>query len=307
MIDISHKLSQPGPAPSGNGHALVQSAISHDAAFGYPRDFMENRFVYLVISPRARGLSIGVNLNPMVNCNFNCLYCEVDREQPTDGMRFDVQRMLSELEETLRRAHGGRLLERSRYSRLPQELMEVRHVALSGDGEPTLSEHFTEAVREIKFLRARGKIPFFKIVLLTNSTALDRPKVQEGIRLLTREDEVWAKLDGGTQEYINRLNGASTPIEKILNNILLLALRRPVVIQSLFPAINGQEPPETEIHEYAQRLRELKQDGAEISLVQIYSATRPMQRPACSHLSLKCLSRIAQTVRRETGLRAEVY
>ena len=57
----------------------------------------------------------------------------------------------------------------------------MRHVALSGDGEPTLADHFTEALFEINHLRTRGDLPFFKIVVVTNSTALDRPKVQEGL------------------------------------------------------------------------------------------------------------------------------
>jgi hypothetical protein len=88
-----------------------------------------------------------------------------------------------------------------------------------------------------------------------------------------------------------------------MGNILLVARQRPVVIQSLFPAINGEPPPAREIKQYAQRLKELKEAGAEISLVQIYSATRPMARTGCSHLPLKSLSQIAQTVRRVAGLR----
>jgi hypothetical protein len=42
-------------------------------AFGCPRDFLGNRFVYAVISPRARGLSVGVNMNPDRFCDFNCV------------------------------------------------------------------------------------------------------------------------------------------------------------------------------------------------------------------------------------------
>ena len=80
-----------------------------------------------------------------------------------------------------------------------------------------------------------------------------------------------------------------------------------MVVQSLFPAINGDEPPATEIKEYAGRLKELKDAGALISLVQVYSATRPMARTGCGHLPLKTLSDIAQTVRRHSGLRAEVF
>jgi hypothetical protein len=54
-------------------------------------------------------------------------------------------------------------------------------------------------------------------------------------------------------------------------------------------------------------LKELKEAGAEIPLVQIYSAKRPMARTGCSHLPLKSLSQIAKTVRQEAGLRAEVF
>ena len=87
----------------------------------------------------------------------------------------------------------------------------------------------------------------------------------------------------------------------------MLGRQRPVVIQSLFPCINGQEPPLQEIEQYAQRLLELKQAGAQLSLVQIYSATRPTPHSECGHLPLKTLSTIAQIVRQATGLRVEVF
>jgi wyosine [tRNA(Phe)-imidazoG37] synthetase (radical SAM superfamily) len=293
---------------AGNGHTPANSIVTHEVAFGYPRDFLENQFVYLVISPRARGLSIGVNVNPIVKCNLQCLYCEVDRGKLSGAPRFDVKRMTAELQGTFGLAYSGLLRQRPRYSQLPDDLLQVRHVALSGDGEPTLSSHFEEALQAIVHLRALGGFRFFKIVVVTNSTALDRPKVQHALKLLTRTDEVWAKLDGGTQDYLNLLNGGeSIPLEKIMGNILLVGRQRPVVIQSLFPAIQGAPPPAREIKQYARRLKELKQAGAEIPLVQIYSATRPMARTGCTHLPLKTLSKIAQTVRQVAGLRAEVF
>jgi len=292
---------------AGNGRSLAHSVVTHDVAFGYPRDFLGNQFVYLAISPRAGGLSVGVNVNPIVKCNFRCLYCEVDRSQPARASCFDVQRMTAELAGTLDLAHTGRLRQWPRYAGLPDELLQVRQVALSGDGEPTLASHFAEALQAVVHLRALGGFPFFNIAVITNSTALDRPKVQRALRLLAGHDEVWAKLDGGTQAYLNRLNGAEISLKKILGNILSVARQRPVVIQSLFPAIKGEPPAEDEIRQYAQRLKELKQAGAQIPLVQIYSATRPMTMAGCSHLPLKTLSRIARAVRQVAGLRAEVF
>ena len=282
--------------------------VPRETAFGCPRDFLSNRFVYIVLSPRARGLSVGVNLNPDRFCDFDCLYCEVDRREPAREARLDTDVMAAELTETLELVSSGRFHTLPVYQNLPAELLTLRHVALSGDGEPTLSPEFGAALREVVHVRALGHFPFFKLVLITNGSGLDRLEVQEGMKLLTLKDDVWIKLDGGTQAYVNRVNRPhGMPLEKTLANILLVARQRPVVIQSLFPAVNGEEPPAEEIEQFAMRLRELKEQGAQIPLVQIYSATRPIQNAGCGHLPLKSLSRIAQAVRLVSGLKAEVF
>lgn len=285
--------------------AINQQVI--ETAFGSPRNFLDNRFVYVVVSPRARGLSIGINMNPDRRCDFNCVYCEANRELPPRPRDLDVAVIEQELEHTLKVAYSGRLRELPQYRNLPDELLQVRHVAFSGDGEPTLCPQFAEAVQSVVHVRARSRFPFFKMVLLTNGTWLDLAPVQHGLKLFTRQDEIWAKLDAGTQAFMNKVNRPGVTLEKILGNILALGRQRPVIIQSLFLLLNGQEPADEEIFQYASRLKELKEEGAQISLVQIYSAKRPPSREPCDHLPLKTLSRIAQTVRGFTGLNAEVY
>ena len=291
----------PSPVPK----PVQTSAFT--TAFGCPREFLNNRFIYLVISPRARGLSIGVNLNPDKHCNFDCPYCEVNRSLPAGEQALDVDVMTAELQATLALACDGRLRELPCYRNVQDELLKLRHVTLSGDGEPTLCPNFLEAVHAVIHVRALGEFPFFKIVLITNATGLDLPQVQQGLKFFTAQDEIWAKLDAGTQAEMNRVNRPDCSLEKVLANILLTARRRPVVIQSLFPLLNGQEPRAQEVEQYAQRLKELKENGAQISLVQIYSATRPTPHSECGHLPLKSLSRIAQAVRHATGLKAEVF
>ena len=293
---------------TGTGHPERKNhAPAREAAFDRPRDFLDNRFVYVVISSRAHGLSLGVNMNPDKLCNFDCLYCEVDRRTPSVETTLDVGVMGTELQRTLTYVLRGQLHERPQYQSLPAELLQLRHVALSGDGEPTLAPNFAEAMQEVIHVRALGGFPFFKIVLITNATALDRPQVQESLKRLTKSDEIWVKLDGGTQDYLNKVDRPSVPLEKVLANILALGRQRPVVVQSLFPSINDEEPSAEEIEQFAQRLKELKARGAQISLVQIYSAARPMSHAECGHLPLKVLSHIAQLVRQETGLKAEVF
>jgi wyosine [tRNA(Phe)-imidazoG37] synthetase (radical SAM superfamily) len=180
----------------------------------------------------------------------------------------------------------------------------LKHVALSGDGEPTLCPLFSEVVQTVLHLRARGS-EFFKVVLITNATGLDLPDVQLGLQFFTRHDEVWAKLDAGTEAYMREVNRTEVPLEKVFQNILLVGRQRPIIIQSLFAAIHGQGPSDAEILSYAQKLKELKEHGARISLVQIYSPTRPQSN--CSHLPLRRLSEIARIVRTTAGLNAEVF
>ena len=243
-------------------------------------------FVYLLVSPRARGLSIDINLNPHVSV--------------------DLDIMAAELKKTLGFVWAGRLRERPWCRSIPSEFLSLRHVAIGGDDEPTLAQNFADAVRESVHVRAMSGFPF-KLVLVTNATGLDQPHVQQGLKYFTQSDEIWAKLNGGTQAYLAKVDGLDAPLDTILDNILLLAWQRPVIIQSLFPAVDGQEPPLEEIQQYASRLKELKLRGAQIPLVQIYSATWATPGSRCSHLTLKTLAGIAQTVRTVAGLKAEVF
>jgi len=274
-------------------------------AFSQPRQYRARRLVYTVVSSRAGGLLIGVNLNPDRACNFDCAYCEVNRDATAaraecdiDAMVEDVDRLMAELAEHLPAAAFGEPEEDSG---------RPLHVAISGDGEPTLAPQFEEAVDALVHLRVRGRHPFFKLVLITNASGLDRAETRQGLRRFNSQDEIWAKLDGGTQERLDQVNGGEANLERSLKNILDLARRRPVIVQSLFPAIRGVGPSEGEIEDYAARLKELKDAGADIPLVQICSATRPSARPENSHLPLKTLSGIARRVRSVAGLRAEVF
>lgn len=276
-------------------------------AFAHPRDFLENRFVYLTLSPRARGLSIGINLNPDRKCSFDCVYCEVDRTQPIHDEEIDCDVAEIELQRALQLVHSGALRQLPPYTHVPEELLKLRHVALSGDGEPTISPKFLEALEMAVHVRALGTHPFFKIVLITNSSGLDLPEVQTGLTLLTPRDEIWAKLDAGSQRYMDFINHTSVPLEKIINNILVTARKHPVIIQSLFCQVGSVVPSIGEIEDYAMRLRDLKQRGAQIPLVQIYSASRPTPHSNVRHLPLRSLSEIAETVRRIAGLKAEPF
>jgi wyosine [tRNA(Phe)-imidazoG37] synthetase (radical SAM superfamily) len=308
---MSSEFEKDNPGSSVPSSALpttpVKRAKIEPTPFGRPPEFLGNRFVYAVISQRAHGLSIGINLNPDKCCNFDCVYCEVNRNLPARDTAVDLDVLSHELENLLTLTHERRLREFPYFQTVPQDLLSLKGVALSGEGEPTLSPQFAEIVREIVHIRSQGKFPFFKLVLITNTAGLDLAEVRRGLQLLTSQDEIWAKLDAGTQDYMNAVNHGNMSLQDVITRILRIGRERPIVIQSLFPLLDGQEPPPDEIEAYVRQLQNLKDNGAQISLVQIYSAHRPSHRPNCGHLPLKVLSRIAHRVREVTGLPAEVF
>ena len=70
----------------------------------HPRRFQGSNWVYPVLSRRSRGISVGVNINPDKNCNFNCIYCQVDRSSsapPAPSTPFSLPAFEAELRATL--------------------------------------------------------------------------------------------------------------------------------------------------------------------------------------------------------------
>jgi len=128
----------------------------------------------------------------------------------------------------------------------------------------------------------------------------------QGIESLTKSDEIWFTLDASSRMVTGKSEHIDASLERIFSNILLIGRKRPVVIQSSFPLVKGQEQPLSEIQKYVLRLNELKEAGAQISQVQIYSGNAAVHARS-GHLSLRVLSQIAQSIRQTTGLRVEVF
>jgi pyruvate-formate lyase-activating enzyme len=272
-----------------------------DAA-DHRRDLDANRYVYAVMSRRARGLSVGVNLNPDKVCNFDCPYCQVDRTVPGGPPAVDVARLATELEALLAEAAEGGLWDRAPFDTVRPERRRLADVAFAGDGEPTSAPEFPAAARAARELRDR-LAPGRPLRLLTNATLLHRPRVREA---LADFDELWCKLDAGTEEWFRLVDGTRIPFARVLENLLAVARERPVVVQSLFPTWAGAEPAEAEIAAWVGRLAALRDGGGAVAEVQVYTAVRRPADPRIGPLSAERLAAIAAAAR-QAGFRAEVY
>ncbi len=273
----------------------------------HPRTYAGNRYVYPVLSRRARGISVGVNLNPDKVCNFDCVYCQVDRRTVPPVSAVDLDRVEEELSAVLEEVRSGLLFERRPFAGVPDALRRLNDMAFSGDGEPTAASEFPEAVRRVVGVKEALGLHGVKILVLTNGSTLDRPAVREALALLDdHEGEVWAKLDAGTEAHYREVSRSRIPFGKILENLRLRARERPLVIQSCFFRWKGEAPPASERAAYVRRLGEILESGGRLRLVQIYTLARPPAEQDAQPLSLENLEALAAAVR-PLGVPVEVF
>ncbi|MFH1418567.1 MAG: radical SAM protein [Planctomycetota bacterium] len=272
------------------------------------RHWRQNAYCYPVVSRRSGGLSIGINLNPEKACNFDCVYCQVDRTTPPEVRGVDLSILRTELNRLLDMAVDQSLFEASPFDRLGAADRIVRDIAFSGDGEPTAHPRLGEAVRIAADARRNHTLDNAKLVLLTNACYLAKPEVRAALRILDENNgEIWAKLDAGTQAYFERVNRSRFSLGHVIENILDAARVRPVVIQSLWMRIDGKPPPEEELRAFADRLEEIRAGGGQIKLVQLYTVARRPAETFVAALSREELERIGLLVRQSTGVTIETY
>ena len=269
----------------------------------HPRSYRGSTYVYPVLSRRARGISIGINLNPDKICNFDCIYCQVDRTTAPRVRRVDEERLRHELVALLREARSGALFERPEFQSVPEPLRIVRDITFAGDGEPPSYANFKGVVEDVLAIKKAEGFGDLKVILLTNATLIDRPKVKEAMRLMDQDHgEFWLKLDAGTEEYYRLVDRTTIPFAKVLANILDAARERPIVLQSLFMTVRGEGPTPDEIAAYCDRVSEILSGGGRVSLVQVYTVARPPAETFVAPLSDPEVERIAEEVRRRVPL-----
>lgn len=273
----------------------------------HPRTWRDNFYVYPVISRRSGGLSIGVNLNPDAACNFDCIYCQVDRSTAPRVRDVEPATLRRELAELLQLAQTGDLFAEPEFSDVPSSLRAVRDVAFSGDGEPTTCRSFAECVAiATEELRAAA-LNHVPIVVITDACYLTRPEVARGLELIDRHGgEIWAKLDAGTEEYYRLINRPNYALAHVMDQIVAAAQVRPVVIQSIFMRVRGEPPSSAQLRAYVDRLSEIVHRGGRIKYVQVYTVARRPAESFVAPLQNQEVDAIVELVR-TAGLSAEPY
>ena len=133
----------------------------------HSRDSAGLRYVYPVVSRRAGGVSIGINLNTNNACNWRCIYCQVPDLVRGTAPPVDLALLEKELSGFLHELQHGDFMQR-----VPPEARRINDIAISGNGEPTSSHEFAEVIEIIANLKPAE----LKLVLITNGSLMQRDK-----------------------------------------------------------------------------------------------------------------------------------
>lgn len=257
-------------------------------------------YLYPVVSRRAGGVSVGINLNPNNACNWRCIYCQVPDLRRGGPPPIDLVQLEDELRKMLGWIFHGDYLARH----APPPMQQVVDIAFSGNGEPTSAPEFPLAVALAgRVLAEFGQAQPPRLRLITNGSQLGKPAVQEGIAQLARlGGEVWFKVDAVGEDAMRRINGISVPQVTVLNRLRRCGALCPTWVQTCFFALDGVEPRENDLDAY---LALLAQAREHLAGVHLYGLARPSQQTEAARLSALpslWLEALAQRIEKKYGL-----
>ena len=240
-------------------------------------------YVYPVVSRRAGGLSLGINLNTNNACNWRCIYCQVPDLIRGAPPPVDLEALEEELSVFLSQILIGSYLE----DQVPKGQRRLNDIAFSGNGEPTSAPNFADAVKTIHGVRLRVNVPeFVKTVLITNGSLMHQHKVMKGVRDLAGiNGEVWFKIDRATVEGAQLINDTKINKSRIMSNLEASAKACPTWIQTCLFKLDGLHPADSDLDAYVQLIGEAVAKGIPFKGILLYGLARKSHQPESARLS----------------------
>jgi wyosine [tRNA(Phe)-imidazoG37] synthetase (radical SAM superfamily) len=246
----------------------------------HSRDVAGYTYVYPVVSRRAGGVSVGINLNPNNACNWACIYCQVPGLVRGNAPTIDTARLQAELRGFLDGVLHGNWLE----EHAPEGARVLQDIAFSGNGEPTSAAEFPETVNLVgRLLEELGLLGMIKVRLITNGSLMHREPVLDAVAALSAMNgEVWFKVDRATPRGMAAINQIEAGIAGVKRRLLACAARCPTWIQTCWFALDGAPPQEEEVSAYLELIREVQPF---IRGVHLYGIARQPMQPDAERLS----------------------
>ena len=263
------------------------SILNHD------RKIFDKKYIYPVLSRRAGGLSLGINLNTNNACNWQCVYCEIPNLKRGKPEKVDLKLLEKELRFWLHEIIHNNFLT----NHAPPNTL-LKDIAFSGNGEPTASKEFKEVIKSVVAIINEFKLNnLITIRLITNGSYMSNPNVQSAWGLINQTPkEVWFKIDSVNDDDIKMINQINPSLKTTKKNIESSLDISPTIIQTCVIKINGELPSEESINKY---IAFLKVYEKKLKGVHLYSLARPTEQDIAAkieRLSEKELKSVADKI-----------
>ncbi|MGH8477853.1 MAG: radical SAM protein [Methylococcales bacterium] len=250
----------------------------------HSRDVAGLRYVYPVVSRRAQGVSIGINLNPNNACNWRCVYCQVP-----DLIRGKAPVIDHALLERELRTFLDDVLSFDFYERYGVEYgyRRLRDLAISGNGEPTSADDFSAIVELIgRVMKDYDLCDDLNLVLISNGSLVHHARVQQGLKKIHKlGGEVWFKVDCATDTGLKRINLAAISARRMQHNLQICAELCRTWVQTCVFNFDGLSLSNEECQAYIDLLAAIANAENHFKGVLIYGLARRSQQPERHRLS----------------------
>lgn len=244
------------------------------------RDVSGMKYVYPVVSRRAGGVSIGINLNTNNACNWRCVYCSVPNLSRGTPPPIELPLLAKELSTFLNDVVHGDFMQQH----VAEDDRHLKDIAFSGNGEPTSAKEFPEVILLVEsILKEFNLLGVIKVRLITNGSLMEKPQVLASMKDLARcNGEVWFKVDAGSKAAIARINDVNLNPLSHIERLKKCAAICPTFIQTCMFGFDEQPPSEVDINDYLSLITQVKNH---IEGVHLYGFARDSYQPEASRIS----------------------
>ncbi|ACN99677.1 MoaA/NifB/PqqE family protein [Sulfurihydrogenibium azorense Az-Fu1] len=141
------------------------------------------KYIFGPVLSRRFGLSLGIDLSPeKKSCNFDCLYCELEKARPIDKIENqpDPDDIVKEVHDYLSKNHYPDV------------------ITTTANGEPTLYTRLNELIDKLNKIKGSSKT-----LILSNGSTINNPTVREALK---KFDIVKLSLDAADQKTFEKID-----------------------------------------------------------------------------------------------------
>ena len=251
----------------------ILTTINHD------RKIFKGKYIYPVVSRRAGGLSLGINLNTNSACNWQCIYCEVPNLVRGKPDLINLQELEIELDYWL-----DQIVNKSFLNQYTENKTEFKDIAFSGNGEPTACKQFKEVIAIL--IKKMNKYKLNRIItirLITNGSYMSNSIIQEALSLISNfSHEVWFKIDQVNKEDVKIINQVNLSKANVKNNLEATLKNSPTIIQTCLFKLNKKLPSKESLKAYIDFLKVYED---KIKAIHLYSLARPSEQSSKNKLT----------------------